>query len=55
MAAGEDELEPLVGEGGLFELVLHGQGFRHLEQLGLGDERAVPADAVDRPVAGRRR
>jgi hypothetical protein len=53
MAAGEDELEPLVGED---RRIVHGvlHRFGHLEQAGLGGQRAVAADPVDRPVAGRR-
>jgi hypothetical protein len=52
VAAGEDELEPLVRKGGLVHRVLH--RLRHLEQAGLRGQRAVAADAVDRAVAGRR-
>ncbi len=52
VAAGEDELEPLVRDRRLVHVVLH--GFRHVEQARLGDERAVAADAVDRAVACRR-
>ena len=51
MAAGEEQLEPLVGDRRLVHLVLH--GFRHVEQAGLRGERAVAADAVDRAVARR--
>jgi hypothetical protein len=49
VAAGEDELEALVG----YRLVVHGvlHGLRHLEQPRLRRERAVAPDAVDRPVA----
>ena len=50
MAAGEDQLQPLVGKGRLLHLVLHGLG--HLEQARLLGERAVAAQAVDRAVAG---
>jgi hypothetical protein len=52
MAAREDELEPLVADRRLIELVLH--RFRHLEQAGLRDERAVAPDAIDRAVARSR-
>ena len=49
MAAREDELEPLVTDRRVVQLVLH--GFRHLQQAGLGGERAIAPNAVDRPVA----
>jgi hypothetical protein len=49
MAAGEDELQPLVGNGRLIHIVL--RSFRHLELADLGRQRAIAADAVDRPVA----
>jgi len=49
MAAGEDELEALVGEHCLVQVVVHGE--RHLEQVGLRGQRAVTADAVDRAIA----
>ena len=52
VAAGEDELEAFVGNRRILHLVL--RGFGHLEQPGLGGERAVTPDAVDRAVAGRR-
>jgi hypothetical protein len=52
MAAGEDELEALVGKGGGVHGILRCLG--HLEQPGLGGERAIAADAIDRPVARRR-
>ncbi len=52
MAAGEDELEPLVGDGCVVHGVLH--GFGYVQQPGLGGERAVAADPVDRPVPGGR-
>ena len=51
MAAGEDELEPLVRDRRLVHLVLH--GFLDVEQLELRRERALAADAVDRAVARR--
>jgi hypothetical protein len=53
VAAGEDELEPLVGEG---RLLVHGVLHRlgHLEQAGLRGQRAVAADPVDGAVARRR-
>ena len=50
MAAGEDQLQPLVGKGRLLHLVLHGLG--HLEQARLLGERPIAAEAVDRAVAG---
>ena len=50
VAAREDKLEPLVGDGRLVHVVLHCLG--HVEQAGLLGERAVAADAVDRPVPG---
>ena len=50
MAAGEDQLQPLVGKGRLLHLVLHCLG--HLQQTGLLREHAVAAQAVDRAVAG---
>ena len=49
VAAGEDELEPLVGEGRLVHGVLRRLG--HLEQAGLRGQRAVAADAIDGSVA----
>ena len=51
MAAGEDELEPLVGDRRLVHLGLH--GFGYLQQAGLRRERAIAADAVDRAVSRR--
>jgi hypothetical protein len=52
MAAGEDQLQPLVRERLLFHLLLHGLG--RIEQAGLRDERAVTTQPVDRLVARRR-
>jgi hypothetical protein len=49
MAAGEQQFEPLVGDGDLFHRVLGGLG--HLEQAGLRGERLLTAYAVDRAVA----
>jgi hypothetical protein len=49
MAAHEDELQALVGDRRLVQLILH--GFRHVEQAGLREKRAITADPVDRPVA----
>ena len=49
MAAGEEQLEPLVGNGGLIHLVL--RGLRHIEQARLLGEGAVSPDPVDGPVA----
>ena len=51
VAAGEDELEPLVLDHGLVHDVLRCLG--HVEQAGLHGERAIAADAVDGPVARR--
>ena len=53
VAAGEDQLQPLVRERLLVHLVLHGLG--HLEQARLLGERALATQAVDRAVAGRDR
>ena len=53
MAAGEDQLQPLVGKDRLLHLVLHGLG--HLQEPRLLGERAVAAQAVDRAIAGRDR
>jgi hypothetical protein len=49
MTAGEHQLEPLIGKCHLLCLVL--RGLAHLEQAGLGRERAIAAQAVDRSVA----
>jgi hypothetical protein len=49
VAAGEDELEPLVRECDLLHLVLNRVG--HFEQFCLPSERAIAADSVDRAVA----
>jgi hypothetical protein len=49
MAAGEEQLEALVGDRRLVDLVLRRPG--QVEQAGLRRERAVAADAVDRAVA----
>ncbi len=49
VAAGEDQLEPLVGNDCQFHLVL--RRFGHVEQSGLRRERAVAADPVDRAVS----
>ena len=51
VAAGEDQLEPLVGERAS-PSSSSSTASRHLEQLRLGGERAVAADPVDRAVAG---
>ena len=54
VTAGEDELEPLVGEHRLVvHVVLH--AFGHVEQAGLCGQRAIAVNAVDGPVAGHRR
>ena len=52
VAAGEEQLEPLVGNRGLIHLVLH--GLRNVEQARLLGEGAVSPDPVDGPVARRR-
>src|SRR3954465_4298461 len=52
MAAGEDELEALVGDDGIVHVVVG--GLPHLEQARLGGERALAAQPVDRPAAGGR-
>jgi hypothetical protein len=49
VAAGEEELEPLVRDRRLVHVVLH--RFRHVEQASLRGERVIAADAVDRAVA----
>jgi hypothetical protein len=49
MAAGEDQLEPLVRDRRLVHVVL--RGFRHVEQADLCRQCAIAADAVDRAVA----
>ena len=49
MAAGEDELEPLVRNRRLVHVVL--PGLRHVEQATLRREPAIAANAVDRAVA----
>jgi hypothetical protein len=53
MAAGEEELEPLVRDDALVHVVVL-RRLGHVEQAGLRGERAVAADAVDRAVARRR-
>jgi hypothetical protein len=53
MAAGEDELQALVGDRGLVHLVLHRLG--HFEQARLGQQRALAPQPVDRAVARGRR
>jgi hypothetical protein len=53
MAAGEDQLEALVRECLFFHLVFQGLG--HLEQARLLGQRALAAQAIDRPVASRDR
>jgi hypothetical protein len=51
VAAGEHELEPLVGEGGLVHGVLG--RLRRVEQARLRRQRLVAPDAVDGAVARR--
>jgi len=53
MAAGEDQLEPLVGERGLVHRVLH--RLRYLEEPRLLKQRPVALQAVDRAVSRRGR
>ncbi len=48
VATGEDQLQPLIGEGRLLQLILH--GFRDVEQARLRRQYAVAADAIDRAV-----
>jgi hypothetical protein len=57
MAAGEDQLEPLVRERLLLHVLRHLVLSRlgQLQQACLCGERAVATQAVDRPVACRRR
>ena len=50
VAAGEEQLEPLVGNRRLIHLVLH--GLRNVEQAGLLGQGAVPSNPVDGLVAG---
>ena len=52
MAAGEDQLEALVGDRRVIHLVLHRLG--HVEQLDLLRAGALAPDSIDRPVARRR-
>jgi hypothetical protein len=49
MAAGEDQLEPLILDHGVVEFV-H-RRFGHLQLTGLLRQRSLAADPVDRPVA----
>jgi hypothetical protein len=51
MAAGEDQLEPLILDHDVCLGVIHGRA-RGLELSSLDRERSLPANAVDRPVAG---
>jgi hypothetical protein len=50
MAAGEDQLEPLVFDYRVVKFV-HGH-FGHLQLTGLLGERPLASDPIDRPVAG---
>ncbi len=52
VAAGEDQLEPFVLDRGVVQFV-H-DGLRHRQQVDLLGQGALPADPIDRPVAGRR-
>ena len=52
MTAREEQLEALVGEGRVVHAVLH--SLPHLEETRLRRERAIPANAVDGAIAGRR-
>src|SRR5262249_33978514 len=51
MAAGEDQLEPLIGETRLLHLMLL-RLIRQLEQPRLLGARTVATHSIDRPVAG---
>jgi hypothetical protein len=52
MAAGEKQLQPLVGERVIVQLIHLGlPGLLRGEQAGLGGQRLLAVDAVDRPVA----
>jgi hypothetical protein len=53
VTAGEDERQPLVGDGAQLVLVL-GQFGKALEELGLPRQGAVSANPVDRAVPRRR-
>jgi hypothetical protein len=53
MAAGEDQLQPLVRKRLVLHLLFH--RLRRLEQAGLRREGAVTPDSVDRPIASRGR
>jgi hypothetical protein len=48
MTAGEHQLEPLIRKAHLLDFIL--RRLAHLEQAGLGRQRAIAAKAVDRPV-----
>jgi hypothetical protein len=50
MAAGEEQLEPLIRDGRLLHLVL--SRFRHVQELGLLGQGPIPANPVDGAVAG---
>jgi hypothetical protein len=52
VAAGEQQLEPLVADRGVIHLVTRRLG--RLQQAELLGAPALPADPVDRPVSGRR-
>jgi hypothetical protein len=53
VAAGEDQPQPLVGNGAVVDLVLLvGRRHQRLELAHLVLEAPCPADAIDRPVAG---
>ena len=55
VAAGEDQAQPVVGDGGIhFGLLVRGGGCERLELAHLVLQAARPSDAVDRPVAGGR-
>jgi hypothetical protein len=53
VAAGEDQLEPLVADRRVVDHVLHRLG--HIEQPRLLRERALAPDAIDGAIARRRR
>src|SRR5207237_6269452 len=49
MAAGEQQLEPLIRDRALVQFVLH--GLRRVKQVGLRRQRAVTPKPVDRAIA----
>jgi hypothetical protein len=55
MAAGEQQLQTLVGKDAFLHVVLALVRFAYVEQARLRRERAIAANAIDRAVARRRR